>query len=341
MKVKLAVLIILFMFFMFFNSTHAWTLVNQSGSWVAVDRSHWLKVGWNEGYAEWNHSLTSFQGYYLNVTTTTWENYREWWQIGFLGIGRTINDFWIKIKIDTNESDIWVVTQMHGHTAWFGVDNSFSLCIGASTNAQDWKDVKVRGIGFESGFDSYDWSIKYWNPDDFEIFILNENGKIKVKWFIAIPNQLSKFLASREFDGTLGSNAVVTLIYEHAGQGKVEGFAQDSFTLPPYPLYETKGPGSGWWDWFNQITWGLDWGTIISTLFVCVTLFFGFVRASLPILGAIVVFWIVDCISTAVIEGEPRVIGEMAMKIYDFLRGVWQILVNIFNAIMEIIKFWG
>jgi len=336
MKVELAVLIILFMFFMFFNSAYAWTLVNQSGSWVAVDRSYWLKVGWNEGYAEWNHSLTDFQGYYLKVTTTTWENYREWWQIGVLGIGETSNDFWIKIRIDTNESDIWVVTQMHGYTGWFGGVNGFSLCTGASTDAQDWTDVKIRAVNFEG----YDWSVRYWNPDDFEIFILNENGKIKVKWFIAIPNQVNKYLVSKEFNGTLGPNAVVTLIYQHAGQGKVEGFAQDSFTLPSYPPYETKGKGSGWWDWLNQLL-GLDWGAIISTLSVCVTLFFGFVHASLPILGAIVVFWIVDCISTAIIEGEPRVIGEMTMKIYEFLRGVWQTLVNIFNAIMEIIKFWG
>jgi len=328
---------ILFLFFIqFANCAYAWTLVDIRGDWVYIDKGHWQKDGWNEGYAEWNHSLTGFNGYYIKINTTTWENYREWWQFGVLSIGETWCDFWIKIKIETDQDDVWVITQMHGWTGWFGLVNQFNLKIGASTNADDWNDIEVRNPDFSS----YGWSLSYWNPDDFEIFIFNEGGKIKVNWFIHVPDQTKRYLASKEFDGTLGSNATVTLIYQHAGQGKVEGYAYDSFTLPNFPPYETKGKGGGWWNWIGVLS-TLDWGAMISTLFACVTIFFSFVKLSLPLLGVFAFLWIIDCIASAVVYGEPRIVGDMMMKIYDFLRGVWQTLVNIANAIWDFITFWS
>lgn len=285
---------------------------------------------------EWSETVEDFNGYWLMVDTVTWENWREWYQFGVLFIGETTNDFWVKIKIATDTATLWVVTNFHGYTAWFGGINGLQDKIGASVNASSWDDVKTE----QPSFEGYDWTIKHWNPTDLEIFIKNEGSKLKVYWFFDIPNQERKYAVIKEFNQTLGTTANVTLIYQHGGQGKIEGYAYDSFSLPNFPPYELKGRSGGFLDIFTWLS-SLDYYGIVSTLIVCVTIFFEFVKISLPLLGFFALFWILDCIVSAVVHGEPRIIGDMMMKIYDFLRGVWQTLVNIAQAIWDFITFWS
>lgn len=336
MKRKFAVIFLMLFMFSMLTPVYAWSPVNRSGDWVICERTHWKKEGWNEGYAEWNEVVSNFNGYWIRVDTATWENWREWWQFGILSIGETTNEFYIKIKIETEKATLWVVTNFHGYTAWFGLVNGLQVLIGASISASKWDDVKVE----QPSFDGYDWSIKNWNPTDLEIFIRNEGDKLKVYWFFYIPNQDRRYAVIKEFNQTLGTNANVTLIYEHRGQGKIEGYAYDSFTLPNFPPYELKGRGRGFLDIFTWLS-SLDYYGIVSTLMVCVTIFFEFVKVSLPLLWFFALFWVLDCIVSAVVHGEPRIIGDMMMKIYDFLRGVWQTLVNIAQAIWDFITFWS
>lgn len=319
------------------GSAFAWTLVDQSGSWVLCTREHWIKQGWNDGYVEWNHTQADFNGYWFKVNITTWENWREWWQIGVFSIGSTWNDFTIKIKIHTAETTLWVITYWNGYTSWFGLCQGRIVKIGASVNASTWDDVKVKTVSFE-GYDY--WTVRLWNPTDLQIFIKNEDGKLKVYWLFTIPNQSPKYAQIIEFNQTLGTSADLTLIYQHDGYGKIEGYASDSFTLPYLPGYELKGKTNGFLDWFSFLS-NLDYGGIISTLMVCVTIFFSFVHASIPILGFLVLFWILDCIISGIVHGEPRIIGDMVMTIYDFIRGVWQTLVNIAHALWDLITFWS
>jgi hypothetical protein len=320
---------------LFFSPVFAWTLTNQSGYWKLLTREHFIKEGWNDGYAEWQHTLTDFNGYWFKVDVTTWENWREWYQIGVLGIGETSNDLWYKIKIQTTTKTLWIITYYHGYTYWV-LGNQVLVKIGVSDNATDWESVLTSYVVF----DGYEQSVKWWNPTSFELFVLNEDGKAKVYWFFDIPNQDRKMAVIKEFDGTLGTSATVTLIYQHGGQGKIEAYVTDSFSLPSFPPYEFKGSGKGWLDWFFELM-SLDYATVINTLISCIVIFVSFVRLSLPILGFLALFWILDCIISGVVHGEPRIIGDMVMKIYDFLRGVWQTLVNIAQAIWDFITFWG
>lgn len=337
MKANKSIIIIPLIVLFLANSVYAWNLVNQSGYWKILTKEHFIKEGWNDGYAEWNHIQTGFNGYWLKIDFTTWENWREWYQIGILSIGETSNDFWIKLKIQTSTATLWLVTKAHGYTSYVGALQGRYYSLGVSLNASKWEDVKLENPLFE-GYDY--WSVRQWQPSTFQIFIRNEGSKIKVYWLFDIPNQNNKYAFIKELNGTLGSSAVLTLIYQHGGQGKIEGYAVDSFILPSLPPYETKGQSTGGFlDVFNWLA-SLDYYGIVSTLMVCITIFFSFVKFSIPLLGIFALFWILDTVITSIRTGNLHLIGDMMMQIYDFVRGVWQTLVNIAQAIWDFITFW-
>jgi len=330
---------ILFLFsILFISNVYGWVLITQTGFWKDVSLTNWHKQGWNEGYIEWQQNLTDFNGFWIYIETLKWENWHEWYQFGILSIGETTNDFWVKIKITTENGTLWVVTNFHGKTAYFGLISELHDYVGASINATDWDEVTLHHPNFE-GYDFF--KVQAWNPPNVQIFILNEDGQAKVYWFFDIPDQENKYAYIQTFNQTLGVNATVTLIYQHGGQGETQGTITQSFTLPSFPLYEMKGKGTGPLGIFNWLTAATDWGVIGSTILACLLIFATFVKLSIPLLGIFAFFWIIDCISSAVTHGEPRIIGDMVMTIYDFVRGLWQTLVNMLSALWDVITFWS
>ncbi|MGC8937148.1 MAG: hypothetical protein ACP5KV_07310, partial [Candidatus Methanomethylicaceae archaeon] len=137
-----------------------------------------------------------------------------------------------------------------------------------------------------------------------------------------------------ELDGP----ANVTLYYEHNGNGYIEGYVTDSFSIPPLPPFEDVK--SGVVGWLTQLI-GIDFSFVIQILLTIVVLFLGIVRMSLPLLGVIVFLWIIDTVFTAVTTGEVRLIGEMFTKIYEITMAIWRTLVNIIQTIWDLITFWS
>lgn len=337
MKMYRRILIIIltaFAIFLVVNPAYAWETLNVNGSWVNVAYDRFAKDGWNSGTAEFATTIDSFKQFNLKVNITKWVNYREWWQIGVLSVGETSNDFRVKLLIDSNETDVYVVTVWHGYTSYFGLINGLMCQVGADINVNGWSEVKVK----QPSFEGYSWSVKQWNPQSVEVYVRQENGKIKVYWLFHIADQQAPYGVVKELNGTIGS-AVIHLIYEHSGQGQIIGFVKSDLSNL-LPIYVTKGSGEGLLDWLSLTLGNLDFGLITTTLVACITIFVGFVKLSLPLLGFFAIFWVVDCIATSVIEGEPRIIGDMVLRIYDFLRALWQTLVNVVSAIIELITSW-
>lgn len=303
-----------------------WTPVTTSGDWALIERDHFIKEGDNSGYAEWTENVADFGGYWLMLHNVTWENYREWWYFW------TYNDVYIKLEFETSGGTVMAVTKLHGATDFFGGLNTFHVSVGASTEATSWDQVPL----IVPSFAYYGLDVTGWNPEEFQLFVKPEANQTKLVWMWTVGdrNVAHTVVCPVVLDGP----ATVTLIYEHSGYGYAEGYVGDSFTVPAMPPYEDFR--SGWMEWLSHAI-GIDLGAAISTLLIIVRLFFEAVRLTVPLLGAIVFLWMIDTIFTAITTGEVRLIGDMFLRIYEVVMSIWRTLVNIIEAIWDVITFWS
>jgi len=306
---------------------HAWTQVSTYGDWVLVDRNHFIRNGTGvSGYAEWNETIADFNGYWLMIHNVTWENYREWWQF------ETSNQFYIKLRVESAGGNAYILTKLGGSSDVFGLLNTFHVFVGASANATSWEDVQVKAPSFAT----YGFDVAGWNPEEFQLFIKPEPNQTKVVWIWDVNGKNVAYAVALPI--VLDGPATLTLIYEHRGDGYAEGYVADSFVLPALPQYEDFK--SGWISWLSNVL-GIDLGGAISTLLLIVRLFFEVVRLTVPLLGAVVFLWMMDVIFTAITTGEIRLIGEMFVRIYNFVVDIWNTFVNIIQAIWDLITFWS
>lgn len=304
-----------------------WTHFSTSGDWVECERYHFIRNGTGiAGTAEWNNTVANFSGYWFMLHNVTWENYREWWQFD------TAHEFYIRVKIETCCGTVFVVTRLGGRTDIFGLMNTFHVSVGASSNVSTWDQVPLT----IPSFSTYGWDVAGWNPEEFQLFIIPEGGQTRIVWLWTVGEKNIAYTTVLLFE--IDPSAAVTLTYEHSGDGYAEGWVSDSFTLPSLPSYEDIK--SGWIAWLSNAL-GIDLGAAIATLLAMVKLFFEVVKITLPLLGAIVFFWIMDTIFTAVTTGQVRLIGDMFLKIYDIIISIWRTLVNIIDTIWDLITFWS
>lgn len=306
--------------------TFAWELVTTTGNWTLVERTHFIKQNDTVGYAEWNETVADFNGYWFMLHNVTWENYREWWQF------ESVNRFYIKLKIDSPGGTAYILTKLGGGTNVFGLLNVFHVFVGVSTDVTTWDEVPLKVPSFAA----YGFDLAGWNPEEFQLFVKPESNQTRVVW---IWNVNGKNVAySTILPVVLDGASTVTLIYEHEGNGYVEGYVTDSYTLPQIPQYEDFK--SGWLAWLSQAI-GIDLGGAITTLLLIVRLFFEVVKMTIPLLGSIVFLWMMDVIFTAVTTGNVYLVGDMFMRIYNFIVDVWNTFVNIIQAIWDLITFWS
>ena len=304
----------------------AWTPGAISGEWVIAQRDHFVRNGTGiSGYAEWAENVVDFGGYWIMVHNVTWGNYREWWQFS------SVNDFYIKVNITTADGSVLAETKLHGATDLFGLLNTFHVEVGASSEA-DWDQVTLTVPPFYS----YGLDVTGWNPEEFQLFVKPEANQTRLVWVWTVggKNVAHAVVCPIVLDGP----ATITLAYEHSGDGYAEGYVSDSFTVPSLPPYEDFKSGVA--GWLSELL-GIDLAGAIATLLSIVTLFFAVVKMTIPLLGAIAFFWIIDTIFTAITTGEVRLIGDMFIRIYDFVRAIWQTIASIAQLIWDLITFWS
>ncbi|MEM3389408.1 MAG: hypothetical protein QXQ64_02375 [Candidatus Bathyarchaeia archaeon] len=304
----------------------AWTQITASGEWVLIERTRFVRNGTGiSGYAEWGEAVADFNGYWLILNNVTWENYREWWQF------ETVNDFYIKLNITAGSNTALILTKLHGCNSFFGALNTFHASVGASANGS-WEQIPL----VVPSFYSYGWNYYGWHPEEFQLYVIPEANRTKVMWVwnVGGKNVAHTVILPIVVDGP----ATVTLIYEHSGDGYAEGYVSDSFSLPSLPPYEDFK--SGFAGWLSELI-GIDLSFAVQILLTIVVLFVSIVRMTLPLLGLIVFLWIMDTIFTAITTGEVRLIGDMFLRIYDFVRAIWQTVVTIVQLIWDLITFWS
>lgn len=302
---------------------HAWTQIEVSGNWTLCTPEHFIRNGTGiSGYASWNENVTEFSGFWLMLHNVSWTNFREWWQ------PYTAQTFYIIVNITDASGTVTAVTRLKGETNLFGALNTFHVLVGAF-NTSTWDDTQLRPPGF-SNFDTI-----LWNPAEFQLFIIPESNQTKIIWIWNVGEQNIGYTAIVDY--VISNPVTVTLTYRHEGDGYAEGYVTSSFTLPTVPTYqETES------NWLSAIQQSLGFMVpAVMILLAMVRIFFEMVRLSLPLLGAIVFLWIMDTIFTAITTGEFRLIGEMFLKIYDFVRAIWQTIAAIIQAIWDLITFWS
>ncbi len=87
----------------------------------------------------------------------------------------------------------------------------------------------------------------------------------------------------------------------------------------------------------NPFQWIMDGFNFIYSLAVIVGTFAG---QFLPILPFIFLFYLLDVIISSVMAGNVKLIGDFALKIWGFLRELWDTLVNFGRLIWDTITFW-
>lgn len=277
-------------------------------------------------YSEFVTNTSDFNGYWFIFSNATVINYREWWQF------ETFNDLSIILNVSTSGGTLLAVTKLSGSTAFFGLMDVFHVSVGASDEADSWDQISL----VVPPFYSYGVGVTGWNPEEFQLFIVPEANQTKLVW---VWNIGGKNVAYTQIcDVVLDGPATVTLAYDYEGQGYIEGYVTDSFSLPSLPYYEDFK--SGVTGWLSEVL-GIDLGGAAYILMEIVVLFLAIVQMTIPLLGAIVFLWIMDTVFTAVTTGRISLIGDMFMKIYEFLMMIWNTLVSIVRAIWDFITFWS
>lgn len=305
----------------------AWTPGATSGNWTVIERNHFVRNGTGiSGYAQWHQTVTDFNGYWLMLHNVTWQNYREWWQFD------SANVFYITIKIEASNGTVYAVTKLQGRTDLFGLLNTFHVSVGASDNATAGSQVPLTTPSFMV----YNIEMTGWNPEEFQLFVIPESNRTKLVWIWSVGGKNVAY--TTYCNAILNGTAHVALVYEHDGDGFAEGRVTDSFTLPPLPMHE--GFKAGVAGWLSELI-GIDLAEVMATLLSIVAFFFAVVKMTIPLLGAIAFFWVVDTIFTAITTGQVRLIGDMFLRIYDFVRAIWQTIVSIAQLIWDFITFWS
>lgn len=322
MKDKAPLILPLLLLSVIVGSVNAWTQVESSGSWTLCSPEHFIRNGTGiTGYVAWNNSVSEFDGFWLMLHNVSWTNYREGWQF------YTSQTFYIIVNITDASGTVTAVTRLKGETNFFGVLNTFHVLVGAFNST--WDDSKLRPPAF-SNFDTL-----LWNPAEFQLFVIPESNQTKIVWIWNTGDQNVGYEAT--VDHVISGSATVTLTYRHEGDGYAEGYVATGFSLPALPSYQLSES-----NWYTAIQQSLGFlAPAVMILLAMIRIFFEMVKLSLPLLGAIVFLWIMDTIFTAITTGEVRLIGEMFLKIYDFVRAIWQTIAAIIEAIWDLITFWS
>ncbi len=300
-----------------------WTPASTSGDWILADQGHFIRNGTGiSGSASWDYSA-NFTGYWFMLHNVTWQNYRQWWQ------PYTAQTFYIVVNITDSSGSVLAVTRLKGETNFFGALNTFHVLVGAF-NTTSWDDINLRPPAFPFNFGTI-----LWNPSDFQLFVIPEGNQTKLVWIWNSDGQNIGYTAI--IDRAVSGPVNATLTYRHDGDGYAEGYVADSFALPAVPSYQ-----EGTANLLTTIQQSLGvLAPAVMVLLALIQLFFEAVRLTLPLLGAIVFLWMMDTIFTAVSTGEVRLIGDMFLRIYDFVRAVWQTIAALIQTIWDLITFWS
>lgn len=318
-----------------------WQNIFTSGTWKDISPYHYCKEGENNGFAEWRTNVTGFNGYWFKHESRQWDTWGDWttwfgW-VPFIGLltKRCYTLITFYFVFDDGANKLFIKVQISGKNELGGLVNTKTVEVcDAAFNINSWDDLKK---GLTSEFQSYGFfSDVYWShPTYFQLWVKRESNGTSVTFVFDVYNDEDTG-RKRTFNQTLSSNVTITFAIAQEGMGLVEGVMQHSVDMiPPIPPFIVQKR-----NWWNEI-WSIDWGAIFSTLFLVVNFFLCFVKIMVPVAGVLVLIYVLDVIFTAVLTGEPRLVGELFTRLFEVVRGIWQTLVNTAHALYDLITFWS
>jgi len=312
-----------------------WTLTGISGNWsYSTDPLLLSAEGWNyePAFANFTHghlntTLSDGEGFQINFTVSIQGDRREWWWIegtkrfyfsfGLHGTGgATYSLFYIAheqgIAMTTSEAKVGSQLQYNVGKPWPGLQVGETV----DTTAALWYIQFIR-------LNSTTLKVIYAT----NLLSGNEAYQNITEGALATINE------TLTVDPSVWNDPELVLYAGHDGSGTFQCSYGDVYVGAITELSDQTPPNLN----PNPFQWITDGFNFIYSLVVIVGAFAGHF---LPILPFIFLFYLLDVIISSVMAGNVKLIGDFALKIWGFLRELWDTLVNFGRLIWDTITFW-
>jgi len=321
------------------------------GQWDVLEWTH-IKENQHdrEGLNMWyvcDDSGINFTGFHMKLNVTQFDAWRkEWWQlraeknieIGLFFRNATNTDFGVNVVINFKRcAESW------------GYFQDYWVFAGSNINSTDvW--VAERN---QDKLELYPFSY-------IEVFIWRNgtNFCIKVLNYRSEPNPILLYAKNYSLPDSWFKDVIIELWVRHWGAGSFDaGWSEpEVYNNEPYnpSIPQTQGiPGYSIWDFINDLagiitnnlpSWFRGWITSLGSWFDfligILAIIFDIAAMSLQYLPLIILFWFLDAVITSVYDGNLHPLGNCFMTIFNFIRGLIGVLVNIIQTIYDFIHFW-
>lgn len=310
-----------------------WTLTGISGNWsYSTDPLLLAGEGWNAdtAFANFTHgnlnkTFADGEGFQIDFTVSITGDRREWWwwegtkrfyfSFGLHGTGGAAYSlFYIAheqgILITTSEAIVGTQRQ-------YNVGKPF-LQIGETVDTTEavWY---IQFIRVNSTTAKVIYATNLFSGNEAALNVTE--GAIKT------------FTETITVDPSVWNNPELVLYAGHDGSGTFQIAYGELYIGTITVLEDQTPPGLN----PNPFQWIMDGFNFLYSLVVIVGAFAG---QFLPILPFIFLFYVLDVVVSSVMHGNVKLIGDFALKIWDFLRELWDTLVNFGRLIWDTITFW-
>lgn len=357
LKNKIAVAFSILFIFLTFTPVYAdWTLTDQTGDWRVCERTRWSKYEtWADGEASWEINVTNFDGYYAEISMSTFYCSKlEWWRFS---AGQNVELIWVL----SNGSHFIRCGFLFMH--WFEFWGAI------------WHGPHVYG-GWCGTFNDTDPLTTTIHPVELDentvirLYVYFTNETINNQTYQVLTGKMIANVYGTEYDigGVIAGdisqfrgigypvdiqqwrNLTITFQIKHGGVGKFDGQMWDSIETTwtrevPTGVKQwlTSNPIEDFINTIVTMKWAPEW---VKELFAFVaqgiSLIGNAVIGFVPFIPIILLFWLLDAALTSAYYGELHPLGSAIMNLYDIFRGLIQTLYNIlhflydaFNALFE------
>lgn len=342
-KILAIILLLLFTPFIFFSPAYGeeWVQTKLDGTWKSISLNHVEAEGENWGVAIWQIKVTNFKGLTVNIFAPWFDTWRRWYEVN------NWFAFSVRIAISNGTTNYGAALRIFGKEEvsvplpW--VFETVQIRAASQRDLSNPNDpYEVDDLADKKGWNSFATNYGESMAHEYQAYIgISSFGQVQVCYFDPQDKKWFGDTLAVEGYNYWGQNVTVTLSYWHGGYGSITadlGINLEGSTLPSYEPAVQKAFMDYIWDAIFAFIKGIgDWFVWLAML---LTALFTAMGPFLPLLPIIFMFWILGVTVEAIETGRIELLAEALYAVYETIKKVIQVIVNIALTVWSIIKFW-